>query len=158
MEREPTRACLTPRQHVAWRTYLDGTRLLFAALESRLQADAGMPLAYLDILVTLSEAPDRTLRMGVLAARVRASSSKLSHAVSRLEECGWVQRRPHPTDRRATFAALTDEGAAALARAAPDHVDAVRQHLLDRLTTEQVDQLTQLGRAMGDTAPATPAD
>jgi DNA-binding MarR family transcriptional regulator len=140
---------LTPREMTAWRAYLDSSRALFHALESQLQADAGIPLAYYEILVNLSEAPDRTLRMGVLAGQVRSSSSKLSHAVARLEECGWVRREPSPTDRRATFAVLTDAGAAALAKAAPGHVNAVRENLLQRLTAEQLDQLTDISRAIG---------
>ena len=139
---------LTARENAAWRAYLDSSRVLFAALEAQLQADAGMPLAYYEILVNLSEAPRHTLRMGTLAGLVQASSSKLSHAVSRLEECGWVRREPHPSDRRATFAILTDAGAAALAGAAPGHVSAVREHLLDRLTDEQLEQLTDICRAL----------
>jgi DNA-binding MarR family transcriptional regulator len=139
---------LTPRELAAWRAYFDSSQILFHALEAQLQADAGMPLAYYEILVNLSEARDWTLRMGALATTVRSSTSRLSHAISRLEECGWVRREPHPTDRRATFAVLTDDGAAALAKAAPGHVSAVREHLLRRLTTEQLEQLTDISRAI----------
>jgi DNA-binding MarR family transcriptional regulator len=139
---------LSPREQVAWRTYLDSTRMLLHILESQLQTEAGMPLTYYEILVNLSEAPDRTMRMGALAAMVRSSTSRLSHAISRLEECGWVRREPHRTDRRATFAVLTDEGVAALAAAAPSHVNAVREHFLRRLTDEQLDQLAEISRAL----------
>lgn len=145
---------LTPREHAAWRAYLDSSRVLFQALEVQLQTDAGMPLAYYDILVTLSEAPDRSMRMGALAGALRSSTSRLSHAVSRLEGCGWVRRESVPTDRRATVAVLTEDGAAALRDAAPGHVDAVREHLLQRLTPEQLDQLTEIGRAVQLPAPA----
>jgi len=145
---------LTPRELTAWRAYLDSSRRLFSALETQLQADSGIPLPYYEILVNLSEASDRTLRMGALAAQVRSSGSKLSHAISRLEEWGWVRREPHPTDRRATFAVLTEEGSAALAKAAPGHVRAVRENLIQRLTDEQLDQLASIGRAIGsDRAP-----
>ena len=146
---------LTEREMTAWRAYLDSTRTLFAQLESQLQADAGMPMAYYEILVNLSEAPDRTLRMGALAAAVRSSTSRLSHAISRMEDCGWVRREPHPSDRRATFAVLTEAGAAALASAAPGHVSAVRQHLLQRLTPSQLEQLTDISRAI-HAAPGQP--
>jgi DNA-binding MarR family transcriptional regulator len=148
---------LTEREMTAWRAYLDSTRTLFHLLESQLQADAGMPMAYYEILVNLSEAPDRTMRMGALAAAVRASTSRLSHAVSRMEDCGWVRREPHPTDRRATFAVLTDEGTAALAGAAPGHVSAVRRHLLQRLTPAQLEQLTDISRAIHAPGEPTPA-
>jgi DNA-binding MarR family transcriptional regulator len=148
---------LNPRELTAWRAYLDSTRALFHVLESQLQADAGMPMAYYEILVNLSEAPDRTLRMGALATAVRSSTSRLSHAISRMEDCGWVRREPHPTDRRATFAVLTDDGATALAGAAPGHVSAVRQNLLRRLTPEQLDQLTDISRAIQAPEEPTPA-
>jgi DNA-binding MarR family transcriptional regulator len=119
-------------------------RVVFAALEARMQSDSGMPLAYYAILATLVEVPDRTLRMGELSARLHASASSTSHAVSRLESWGWIDRRGDPTDRRAQFAVLTDKGVQALADAAPDHVAAVREHLLDALTSEQVEQLREL--------------
>jgi len=143
---------LSPRELAAWRSYLDSTRYLLNTLEAQLQADAGMPLAYYEILVNLSEAPDRTLRMGALATAVRSSTSRLSHAISRMEDCGWVRREAHPTDRRATFAVLTDDGLAALERAAPGHVRAVREHVLERLTAEQLDQLGAISRTI---LPAT---
>jgi DNA-binding MarR family transcriptional regulator len=147
---------LSPRELAAWRSYLDSTRYLLHTLESQLQADAGMPLAYYEILVDLSEAPDRTLRMGALATAVRSSTSRLSHAISRMEECGWVRRESHPTDRRATFAVLTEDGLAALARAAPGHARAVREHVLERLTPEQLDQLADISRSIHP-GPGTPA-
>jgi DNA-binding MarR family transcriptional regulator len=148
---------LSPREQAAWRTYLDSTRQLLHTLEAQLQADAGMPMAYYEILVNLSEAPDRTLRMGALATAVRSSTSRLSHAVSRMEDCGWVRREAHPTDRRATFAVLTDDGRAALANAAPGHVNAVREHLLRRLSPEQLDQLIDISRAIDPAVERTPA-
>ena len=147
---------LSPRELTAWRTYLDSSRTLFHVLESQLQADAGMSLAYYEILVNLSEAPDRTLRMGALASAVRSSTSRLSHAISRMEDCGWVRREAHPTDRRATFAVLTEDGLAALASAAPGHVRAVRQHVLARLSPEQLDQLADISRALHPVGAAVP--
>ena len=58
-----------------------------------------------------------------------------------IEQAGWVRRETCPTDRRGSFARLTDDGFAALADAAPAHVESVRRHLIDRLTPEQVRQL-----------------
>ena len=64
----------------------------------------------------LSEAPDRTLRMSQLAEQTTSSASRLSHAVARLEEKGWVRRDKHPTDRRGSLAVLTDDGWQAVRR------------------------------------------
>jgi DNA-binding MarR family transcriptional regulator len=129
---------LDEREQRTWREFLFATRLLFEDLDRQLQRDSGMPHAYYLILAMLSEAPERTLTMGRLAEVVRSSPSRLSHAVARLEEAGWVHRTSHPTDRRATLARLTDDGLAALTAAAPGHVAAVRRHLFDQLTPEQV--------------------
>ena len=139
---------LEPDELETWLSYVAATTLLEGALDRQLQRDAGMPHAYYQILAMLSDAPDRSLRMSQLAAITQSSQSRLSHAVARLECKGWVRRKPCAEDRRSTYAQLTEEGFAALAAAAPGHVATVRQHLFDRLTREQVDQLRQISRAV----------
>ena len=131
-----------------WRSFLWAGRLLFDRLDRQLQHDAGLPHAYYEILVHLSEAPGRTLRMSELAATSLSSRSRLSHAVARLEEAGWVARRACPTDRRGSFAHLTDAGMARLEQAAPGHVEAVRTHLFDQLTIEQQHALRDISDAL----------
>jgi DNA-binding MarR family transcriptional regulator len=132
----------------AWRTYIESSKVLFDALDRQLQHDAGMPHAYYEILVRLSEASGRALRMSELAERTLSSRSRLSHAVARLEERGWVVREEHPTDRRGQIARLTDAGFDVLAAAAPGHVDAVRNYLIDLLTRDQLAQLEAIGRVI----------
>ena len=121
-----------------WRAFLSFIARLDDDLDRQLQADAGMPHAYYQVLAMLSEAPARSLRMSDLARLTLSSPSRLSHAVSRLEERGWVVRRPHPTDRRGSLATLTDEGFDALVAAAPGHVAAVRAAVFDRLDRDQL--------------------
>jgi DNA-binding MarR family transcriptional regulator len=65
-----------------------------------------------------------------------------------LEERGWVAREDCPTDRRGQIARLTEAGFATLAAAAPGHVNAVREILIDQLTSEQLDQLTTIGETI----------
>lgn len=132
----------------AWRAYLTVTQLLSDQLDRELQRDSGIPHAYYEILVRLSEAPERTLRMSQLAEASQSSRSRLSHAVARLEERGWVRRESCPTDRRGALAVLTDDGFGALAAAAPGHVEGVRRHLFDRLTSGQVRQLEEISQAV----------
>lgn len=141
---------LTTEEQRVWRAYLTASRLLSAQLDRQLQRDAGMPLAYYEILVRLSEAADRALRMSELADAADSSRSRLSHAVSRLEESGWVVRESCATDGRGAIARLTDAGFEALAAAAPGHVEEVRRRLLDQLTPEQVEVLGQLSCAVVD--------
>ena len=143
----------------AWRGYLAATRLLNAQLDRQLQRDSGIPHAYYEILVRLSEAPGRTLRMSELADVSESSRSRLSHAVARLEEAGWVRRESCSTDRRGAFAVLTDTGFAALDAAAPGHVEAVRRYLFDRLSAQQIRQLDEISQAMlGGLRQEDPAD
>jgi DNA-binding MarR family transcriptional regulator len=133
-----------------WRAFLAATRLLGAELDRELQRDADMPHTYYEILVALSEAPGRTLRMNQLADLSQSSRSRLSHAVSRLEATGWIERRACPTDKRGALAVLTDKGFAVLEAAAPGHVEAVRRSLFDALTPEQVAQLGEISAAIRD--------
>jgi DNA-binding MarR family transcriptional regulator len=139
---------LDPAEQRVWRSFLDASRLLFDALDRQLQAEAGMPHAYYEILVRLSEAGDRTMRMSDLADSLSSSRSRLSHAVARLEERGWVRREPDPADRRGQWAILTDDGFAALAAAAPGHVGAVRRQLFDALETDDVAALGRISDAL----------
>ena len=127
-----------------WLSWVFTTRLLWEELERDLQREAGVPFGYYEILVMLSEAPGRTLRMSELADATQSSRSRLSHAITRLEEFGWVRRDSCETDRRGALAVLTDEGFAALAAAAPDHVESVRTHLFDQLSPEQQRQLREI--------------
>lgn len=154
---------LSPSEQQSWRTFIDATRRLFEELDRELQRDAGIPHAYYEILVRLSEAPARTLRMSALAERSQFSRSRLSHAVARLETMGWVRRDVCDTDRRGLMATLTDKGFAALEAAAPGHVEAVRRLLVDPLSAKQMQQLGAISqtilRALGDTdcEPDAPA-
>jgi DNA-binding MarR family transcriptional regulator len=131
-----------------WRAFLAANRLLLDTLDRQLQHEAGIPHTYYEILVRLSEVPDRALRMSQLAVSSMSSRSRLSHAVARLEETGWVRRRECPTDRRGAVCELTDAGFAALQAAAPGHVEAVRANLFDQLTPEQVIALRDISEAL----------
>ena len=135
---------LNAEEQRTWLAFLATTQLLDEALDRQLQRDAGMPHAYYRILVALSSAPNRTMRMSDLAALSQASQSRLSHAVNRLEDNGWVYREKDANDKRVTHATLTDDGFEVLKNAAPGHVEAVRQHLFDLLRPEQIKQLRDI--------------
>lgn len=131
-----------------WRAFMSANRLFFERMERELQSQAGMPHTYYEILVRLSEAPGRRLRMSELAERSWSSRSRLSHAAKRLEESGWLRREGCETDRRGSWAILTDKGFEVLKAAAPGHVESVRTHLFDQLTPEQVKALREISEAI----------
>jgi DNA-binding MarR family transcriptional regulator len=139
---------LDAEQQKAWRAWLYSSLLLQDRLDRELTHETGISHAYYEILVQLSEAPCRALRMSQLAERSLSSRSRLSHAVSRLEERGWVRRQVCEEDGRGQLAVLTDEGFAALEAAAPIHVEGVRQHLFDQLTPDQVAAIRDIGETL----------
>jgi len=143
----PTR-WLDADEQRAWRAWLYGNMLLQERLERELTRATGISNAYYEILVQLSESPCRSLRMSELADRCLSSRSRLSHAVSRLEERGWVRRQNCAEDGRGQLAVLTDEGFAALEAAAPVHVESVRTHLFDQLSTAQITAAREIGETL----------
>ncbi|MGW1890177.1 MarR family winged helix-turn-helix transcriptional regulator [Streptomyces sp. NPDC002004] len=141
---------LSTEEQSVWQVYLHATMLLDDHLDRQLQRDANMPHIYYGFLARLSEAPRRRLRMTELAIHAKITRSRLSHAIARLEQQGWVRRENCPSDKRGQFAVLTDEGFEVLKKAAPGHVDAVRQALFDRLTPEQQKSLGEIMRIIAE--------
>lgn len=141
----------------AWLSLIGVIIRLPASLDTQLQRDAGLSHFEYIVMVNLSNADGHVLRMSQLAALCHSSLSRLSHVVARLERRSWLRRDPCPDDGRATLATLTDEGFAKLASAAPGHVEAVREYVIDALDQQQLHQLTAigetiLGRLDGDTS------
>ena len=135
---------LSDEQQAAWRPFVALLLRLPALLDAELQKDAGITQFDYLVLSGLSEAPGRTLRMSELAATASSSMSRLSHVVSRLEAKGWVRREPCPGDGRFINAVLTEDGWGKVKATAPGHVAAVRELLVDTLTSEEFAQLGAL--------------
>lgn len=117
-----------------------------SALDAQLRRDAGIGHFDYQVLAGLSTVPGWTLRMSELAHFTDASLSRLSHAVARLEDRGWVRRSPDPDDGRVTFATLTDAGMAKLEATAPGHVAEVRRVVFDPLSAEELAALGAVAR------------
>ena len=139
---------LSDDELAAWIRLVGVVELLPGVLDSQLRKDAGLSHFEYYVLAMLSESPQRTLRMTALAARTNATLPRLSHVVRRLEERGLVERSACPQDARATNARLTDEGWKTLRSTAPGHVATVREHVIDALTPEQIDQLGEIAEAI----------
>ncbi|HEY0903609.1 MAG TPA: MarR family transcriptional regulator [Marmoricola sp.] len=128
---------LSSEQQAAWRAYILGTTLLMDTLDRELRQAHGLSLAEYEILVRLSETPNRRLRMSQIAESMRHSRSRVTHTVSRMEKSGLVQRCAAAGDGRGVEARMTDKGWDLLVKAAPTHVTGVREHLVDLATDDQ---------------------
>jgi DNA-binding MarR family transcriptional regulator len=132
---------LTPEEQSVWRAFLDVSRLMTEQMNRQLSDDSKMSLPEYEILVALSEAPDRRLRMSELADRVLSSRSRITHTVGRMEERGHVHREACADDGRGVLCVLTDAGFAELEAAAPGHVESVRRAMFDPLSGSEVESL-----------------
>ncbi len=141
----PRAGWLTEEQQQAWRDLSALFLLLPGALDAQLQRDAGLNLFEYLVLSSLSMREDRSMRMSELAEFTNGSLSRLSNVAKRLEQRGWMLRRPDPGNGRFTRAVLTDAGWDAVLAAAPGHVDAVRQYVVDPLTATQLRALAVAG-------------
>ncbi|HZU79092.1 MAG TPA: MarR family transcriptional regulator [Acidimicrobiales bacterium] len=152
----------------AWRSLLAAHRRLLQRLDTELQQSQDLSVSDYGVLVELSEAEGGAMRMSELADRLLLSPSGLTRRLDNLVEAGLVDRVRCQQDRRGTFAVLTESGRRRLERAAPDHVDQVRRHFVERLSRAQLQQLADaLGviaegelcpqAGLGGPAPATTA-
>jgi len=149
---------LTEDQQQVWRAYIALTRRLEESLARRMQDDSDLAIGDYLILMLLSETEGRRMRMSELADATVYSRSRLSHAVARLEDLGWVRRTKAPTDGRGTYAELTDEGFAVLAAAAPDHAAAVLEFFFDPIGDAGCTALGELLGAIDDRLDREPGN
>ena len=135
---------LTDDEQRAWRAYLEATRLLMQALDRQLMQDSGISLADFELLVALSEAPDRSMRMRDLADAVVTTRSGASRAIGRLVDAGWVLRKECEDDKRGMVAELTEDGMVKLESSSPEHVETVRGAMFAHLESGDVQSLTRI--------------
>ncbi|MFI2362444.1 MarR family winged helix-turn-helix transcriptional regulator [Promicromonospora sp. NPDC019610] len=119
-----------------------------AALDARMQRESQMTFFEYMVLSVLSEEPDRTMQMSALAVRTSASLSRLSHVVGRLEKRGLLARSRIPGAGRRTNTTLTDAGYDVVVAAAPGHVAAVREYLIDSIEPRDLTALKRIGAAV----------
>jgi len=139
---------LDDREQQAWRGYLAMQTELQAHLNRRLQADSGLSLSDFAVLVTLTDTDDGRLRAGELAEALQWEKSRLSHHLGRMQRRGLVERQECPDDARGAFVAVTDDGRRAIERAAPPHVETVRDLVFDVLAPDDVDALARISDAV----------
>lgn len=134
---------LNETEAVAWRAFIESIGDLMTAFEAGL-ADNGLTLGDYQVLVYLSESVDRSMRMCDLADALRLSPSGLTRRLDGLVKGGLVARRPSEDDRRVMMAVLTPAGLKRLQKAAPAHVENVRENLFDHLNPTQVKNMASI--------------
>lgn len=127
----------------AWTGLISLILLMPGQLEAPLR-DVDLSLFEYLTLSHISDAPRRRIRMSELAFLANGSLSRLSNVVKRFEQRGWVTRSPDPDDGRYTLAELTDAGYRLVVEAAPIHVRAVRELIIDPLTSTDLAALTRI--------------
>jgi DNA-binding MarR family transcriptional regulator len=147
---------LTEEEQRAWRGLLRMTSQLNARMNRQLQDEYGISLADYDVLVVLSEAPEGRLRVFEVADALAWEQSRVSHQLARMQRRGLITREDCATDARGAFAVLTGAGRAAIERAAPAHVDTVRQLVFDGLGPGHLTALTEVTTRVLDRLAATP--
>ena len=138
-----------PQQH-SWRALVMGMTLLLDRLDADLRRSFEVSLAEYEILVRLSERPNRELRMAQLADALAHSRSRVTHTVKRMEAAGLVLRGSSAEDGRGVVCRMTDQGFELLQRMAPTHVNGVRDYLVDLTTCEDFEALGRVMNAVAD--------
>ncbi|WP_017571258.1 MarR family winged helix-turn-helix transcriptional regulator [Nocardiopsis halotolerans] len=142
--------CPDATEERTWDAATLAFRLLDQRVEQDLQEEVDLPLTYYELLVLLSRADHRSVRMSDLAVLTHTRPSRVSHAVRKLSEAGLVERVHCEEDRRSWFAVLTDAGQRVLDEAGARHVRSMRENLFDVLSAEQQAHLLDISRTLLD--------
>ncbi|MFL6173308.1 MAG: MarR family winged helix-turn-helix transcriptional regulator [Marmoricola sp.] len=137
-------------QQASWRAFIVGSTLLMDTLDRELRQEHDISLAEYEILVRLSESPDRTLRMAKIAESMRHSRSRVTHTVSRMEKDDLIRRTAATDDKRGVDAVMTEKGWRVLQAAAHTHVSGVRAHFVDLADSSDFAALGRVMNAVSD--------
>lgn len=118
--------------------------------ERRLEETCGLSVQWFEVLMRLVRSPGNRLRMSDLAAQTTLSASGLTRAVDRLEAAGLVERQACPTDRRSSYAALTQVGRERILAALPVHLAQLEEVFSAVFTPEELETFTGFVRRLRD--------
>lgn len=131
-------------EEILWRSLVELLVRLPRLLDEQFDREARVSMAEYAVLVALSEAPDRELRMGELATATALSRSRITRVVDDLARRSLVARRKCEQDARSALAALTPAGVSVLSSAYPGHLARVRALVLDHITKSEMRTMTQV--------------
>ena len=128
-------------RQVAWRSLLTAHVLLVRKIDGELKAAGVLGLDAYDVLLVVCESPDRRIRLSDLATATLLTRSGITRLTDRLEEEGLLRREDVPTDRRGSYAVLTDKGLTELKRAWVEYEKAIDRHFGSHLSDEEAGTL-----------------
>ncbi|MCR6711615.1 MAG: MarR family transcriptional regulator [Demequina sp.] len=126
-------AAIGERERILWARYNALLTTVPGMIDERMRAATGLSRFQFMLLETLANDPGGQVQLADVARAADSSLSRLSHAITRLEEAGLVERRACESDRRASWAVLTPAGSKAVADARDAHAAVMREVLLDRI-------------------------
>lgn len=132
---------LSDAEQRIWRSWLKVNAQISATLAADLLDDSGLSMPDFHVLVHLTDSPEGRVRVNELAQTLQWERSRVSHHLTRMERRDLVVRSECSDDRRGAFIAVTAAGRAAIERAAPGHVRAVRRLFFDVLAAEEVSDI-----------------
>jgi DNA-binding MarR family transcriptional regulator len=139
-----------PETAAAWTGLLDVVARLRRDLDRRLEAEHGLSASMVGLLGRLAAADRRTLRLSDIAASMAISLGRVSRIVDAVERRGLVERRPNPSDRRATDARLTRKGTAVTHKAQATAAAVVKRSFVEALDADRMQALAAAFGALLD--------
>ena len=128
----------------AWSGFLRAHAGITRRLNADLLAEHGLTLNDYEVLLHLAHAPDRRLRRVDLVERLILTPSGITRLLDGLEGGGYVAKAACDSDRRVTYAVLTDAGHDKLRAAAVTHIAGIRSRFVDRFTGGELETLASL--------------
>jgi DNA-binding MarR family transcriptional regulator len=141
---------LTPTEEIFWRALMRIVLSLPRQLHEDMFRAAGLTASEYTVIMNLSEAPNRQLRMADLASATGLSASRTTRLVDALQSHGLVAKRASCADGRSNLAELTSLGLAKLRSAWPVHVASVRGRVLDHIPPGTLAKATQALEAVAE--------
>jgi len=139
-----TRPLLEGAALEAWRSYLKSHASILRALDADLIAQHGMTSRDYEVLLYLSQAPERKLPMSALAESTMLTRSGITRLIDGLVACELIERISCPGDARVSYAHLTDAGYDKLREAGDTHVASIRKLFLEHFSAEETEQLASM--------------
>jgi DNA-binding MarR family transcriptional regulator len=128
----------------AWRSYLQSHASILRSLDADLVAEHGMTSRDYEVLLYLSQSPERMLPMSALAESTMLTRSGITRLIDGLVGCGLIERVSCSRDARVSYARLTDAGYDKLREAGCTHIAGIQRLFLEHFSADEIDQLAAL--------------